>query len=383
MADTVEFLVVGAGVIGLSIARRLARMGREVLLVESGDRIGAETSSRNSEVIHAGLYYPPGSLKARLCVEGRKLLYDYCNHFSVPHRRLGKYIVAVTESELPRLRTIHDTAIENGVSDLAIRSRAEIERAEPAIACVGGLFSPSTGIVDSGALMLALEGEFESHGGMLALRTRFDCARLAANRKFLVSLATSEGQVELLCDDLINAAGHGAHKVAARVEGLPQSAIPPQYFAKGNYCTVSGRSPFQSLVYPVPVPGALGTHVTLDMQGAIRLGPDIEWVNRVDYSVAEDIAERFAESCRRYWPGIVERSLAPSYCGVRPKIHGPDEGFADFWIDIRRRVDAPGVVNLFGMESPGLTSSLAVADYVVESLRKSYSARETGPVPQQ
>jgi L-2-hydroxyglutarate oxidase LhgO len=374
MVDSVAFLVVGAGVIGLAIGRRLACEGHEVLVVESGERIGAETTSRNSEVIHAGLYYPPGSLKARLCVEGRKRLYAFCDQFGVPHKRLGKYVVAVTEAELPKLEAIHETATKNGVTDLIFMSRAEIEKAEPAISCVGGLYSPSTGIIDSGALMLALQGDFETNGGMLALRTRFIDARLTANRKFLVSLETADGPLELACDHLINAAGHGAHDVAANVQSLPPSAIPPRYLAKGNYCAVSGRSPFQSLVYPVPVPGALGTHVTLDMQGSIRLGPDIEWVDKLDYAVSEDIAERFAESCRRYWPGVVDRELTPSYCGVRPKIHGPNESAADFWIDVRQSDGAPGIVNLFGMESPGLTSSLAVADYVGARFRKAGAA---------
>jgi L-2-hydroxyglutarate oxidase LhgO len=368
MVDSVEFLVVGAGVIGLAIARRLACAGREVLVVENGERIGAETTSRNSEVIHAGLYYPPGSLKARFCVEGRKRLYAFCEEFGVPHKRLGKYVVAVTEAELPKLKTIHETAAKNGVSDLVFLSGAEIEKAEPAVACVGGLYSPSTGIVDSGALMLALQGDYEANGGLLALRTRFVDARLTANCKFLVSLDTADGSLELACSNLINAAGHGAHAVAARVEGVPSSAIPPRYLAKGNYCAVSGRSPFQSLVYPLPVPGALGAHVTLDMQGSVRLGPDIEWVDNLDYAVSEDIAEHFAESCRRYWPGVVDRELTPSYCGIRPKIHGPNESAADFWIDVRHGDGAPGLVNLFGIESPGLTSSLAIAAHVSAEL---------------
>jgi L-2-hydroxyglutarate oxidase LhgO len=364
VVDSVEILVVGAGVIGLATARRLACEGHEVLVVESGDRIGAGTTSRNSEVIHAGLYYPPGSLKARLCVEGRQRLYAFCEQFGVPHRRVGKHVVAVTEAELPKLQAIHETAAKNGVSDLVLMTRADMEKVEPAVSCVAALYSPSTGIVDSGALMLALQGDFESNGGTLVLRTRFVGARVTGERKFAVSLATTDGPLELVCSNLINAAGHGAYEVAAGVESVPPPVLPARYLAKGNYCAVSGRAPFQSLIYPVPVPGAVGTHVTLDLQGNIRLGPDIEWVDKLDYSVSQDVAERFAESCRRYWPGVVDRLLTPSYCGIRPKIHGPNESFADFWIDARRSNSAPGLVNLFGMESPGLTSSLAIANHI-------------------
>ena len=375
MVDSVEFLVVGAGVVGLAVARRLACDGREVLVVESGDRVGAETTSRNSEVIHAGLYYPPGTLKARFCVEGRQRLYAFCEQFGVPHKRIGKYVVAVTEAELPKLRAIYETAAQNGVSDLIWMTCTEMKEAEPAVSCVAGLFSPSTGIVDSGALTLAIRGDFEANGGMLALRTRFINARLTADRNFAVSLESGEGRLELLCANLVNAAGHGAHTVAATVKSASPPAIPPRYLAKGNYCAVSGRSPFQSLIYPVPVPGALGTHVTLDLQGNIRLGPDIEWVDRLSYAVSEDIAERFSESCRRYWPGVVDRRLTPSYCGIRPKIHGPSEGFADFWIDVVRNRDAAGLVNLFGIESPGLTSSLAIADHIASMFTNSTQTR--------
>jgi L-2-hydroxyglutarate oxidase LhgO len=367
MIDDVQTLVVGAGVVGLAIGRELARAGHEVLIVELADRVGSETSSRNSEVIHAGLYYPPGSLKARLCVEGRRLLYEFCAAFAVPHKRLGKHILATSPDEERRLQAIAETAKRNGVADLTWLTQGDIKKEEPELRCTAALFSPSTGIVDSGELMLALRGDFEAHNGALALRTGFLGAR-QEDERLVVSLAVDGGETALLaCRNLVNAAGHGAHAVARSLAGLPE-CLPPRFLAKGSYCSVSGKSPFQRLVYPVPVPGALGIHVTLDLQGALRLGPDITWVDRLDYSVADDIPARFFESCRRFWPGIDGRALAPSYCGIRPKIHGPDQNFADFRIDGVEIHGLRGLVNLFGIESPGLTSALAIARHVSELL---------------
>jgi L-2-hydroxyglutarate oxidase LhgO len=368
MVESVQTLVVGAGVIGLAIARQLAREGHEVLVVESADRIGLETSSRNSEVIHAGLYYRPGSLKAGLCVEGRRLLYAFCQEFHVPHREIGKYIVATTEAERGKLQEIARIAELNGVTDLVAMTGKEVEKEEPEVSCLAGLFSPSTGIIDSHALMLALLGDLEERGGTVALKTTLTGGRIEGDRRIFVSIAVEDGGVELRCDNLINAAGHGAHAVAAAVTGYPASLLPPRFLAKGNYCSVSGRSPFRRLIYPVPTPGALGTHVTLDLQGNMRLGPDIVWVDQVDYSVSEDIAAGFSESCRKFWPGVARRNLTPSYCGVRPKIHGADQSFADFRIDGPRLHGVAGFVNLFGIESPGLTSSLAIARYVSAQL---------------
>jgi L-2-hydroxyglutarate oxidase LhgO len=349
--ESIETIVIGAGVVGLATAWRSADQGQEVLVLESEGRIGSQTSSRNSEVIHAGLYYPPGSLKARLCVEGRGLLYEFCDSFHVPYRRIGKLVVATNEVERSKLAEIATIAERNGVADLSPMSRAEVQAEEPEVACIAALYSPSSGIVDSGAL-----------------NTRFVRARVGGRAGIIVSAATNQGVMELECRNLINAAGHGAHAVAAAFAGYPVSDLPPRFLAKGNYCAVSGRSPFRKLIYPVPVPGALGTHATVDLQGNVKLGPDIEWVDRFDYSVRDDIAPAFAASCRKFWPNIETRSLTPSYCGLRPKIHGPSESFADFRIDGPRRHGVPGLVNLFGIESPGLTSSLAIARYVAKML---------------
>jgi L-2-hydroxyglutarate oxidase LhgO len=364
MAESVETIVVGAGVVGLAIARRLAEQGQEVLVLESEARIGAQTSSRNSEVIHAGLYYPPGGLKARLCVEGRGLLYEFCESFHVPHRRIGKFVVATDEAERIKLAEIALIAQRNGVMDLVAMSGREVAAEEPEVSCLTALYSPSTGIVDTGALMLSLRGALESARGAVALNTKFVGARVAGEKRIEVSAGSADDVMELSCRNLVNAAGHGAHAVAAAFVGYPPGDLPPRFLAKGSYCSVSGRSPFRRLIYPVPVPGGFGTHVTLDLQGDLRLGPDITWVDQLEYSVPQDIAPAFAASCGKFWPGVASRTLTPSYCGVRPKIHGPGERVADFRIDGPRRHGVPGLVNLFGIESPGLTSSLAIARYV-------------------
>ena len=368
MAESVETIVVGAGVVGLAIAWRLAEQGQEVLVLESEARIGAQTSSRNSEVIHAGLYYPPGSLKARLCVEGRRLLYEFCENFHVPHRRIGKFVVATDEAERSKLAEIAQTAERNGVLDLVPMSGGEVAAEEPEVSCVAALYSPSTGAIDSGALMLSLQGALESARGAIALNTKFVGARLAGANRIDISAGSADDVMELSCRNLVNAAGHGAHAVATAFADYPVADLPPRFLAKGSYYSVSGRSPFRRLIYPVPVPGALGTHVTPDVQGAVRLGPNITWVDQLEYSVPQDIGPAFAASCRKFWPGVDSRTLTPSYCGVRPKIHGPGKGPADFRIDGPLRHGVPGLVNLFGIESPGLTSSLAIARYVAAML---------------
>jgi L-2-hydroxyglutarate oxidase LhgO len=369
MVESVDTLVVGAGVVGLAIARQLAREGHETLVMERGERIGAETSSRNSEVIHAGIYYPPGSLKARLCVEGRELLYNFCATFDVPHKRTGKFIVATSAAERAKLGEILTIGKKNGVNDLELMPGGQIARQEPEVSCIEAIFSPSTGIIDSGAFMLALLGDLEAHGGAMALKTEFLRARIDTQLGCIFAFAASEGaEFELACRNMINAAGHGAHAVAARIGGFPGSTLPPRFLAKGSYCSVSGRSPFRRLIYPVPVPGALGIHVTLDMNGGLRLGPDITWTDAVDYSVADDIGAIFKDSCRKFWPGVQDRDVTPSYCGIRPKIHGPAEGFADFRIDGPATHGVRGLINLFGIESPGLTSSLAIARAASQAL---------------
>ena len=364
MTESIETLVVGAGVVGLAIARTLARAGHEVMIVDTAADIGTETSSRNSEVVHAGIYYPAGTLKAELCVEGRRLLYEFCRDWGVDARAIGKLIVATTEAEISKLMALRDAAIRNGVKDLAWLSEKETARIEPEVSCKAALLSPSTGIVDAHGLMRALLGDAEAHGAMLALRTRFLSAT-GAGTGFDARFAESSGETFVLnCRNIVNSAGHGAHAAATAIAGVDAARLPPRFLAKGNYCSVSGRSPFSHLIYPIPVPGALGTHVTLDLAGRVRLGPDIEWVDELDYSVSDAIVPRFAEACQQFWPGVKDRGIGPSYCGIRPKVHGPETGFADFVIDGPRHHGVAGLVNLFGIESPGLTSSLAIGRLV-------------------
>jgi L-2-hydroxyglutarate oxidase LhgO len=367
--ETVECVVVGAGVVGLAVARALALAGREVVVLEAEDAIGVHTSSRNSEVIHAGIYYPEGSLKARACVEGRRRLYAYCEERGLPHRRCGKLIVATSESQREELRAIRAKAHANGVTDVEEIPAAEALRMEPALHCVAALHSPSTGIVDSHALMLAYLGDAEAAGAMLALRSPLERAIFRGDAFEL----HVKGADPILALHLVNSAGLRAPSVARAIEGFPVSSIPPELYAKGNYYALTGRPPFSRLVYPVPEPGGLGVHVTLDLAGQARFGPDVEWIERIgsasDYAVDPRRAERFYAAIRRYWPSLPDGALAPGYAGIRPKISGPKEPAADFLLQGPPEHGLPGLVNLFGIESPGLTASLALADTVVESLQ--------------
>lgn len=368
MSDTIDTLVIGAGVIGLAIGRTLSRQGSEVMFVEAGNAIGMETSSRNSEVIHAGIYYPAGSLKTKLCVEGRQLLYEFCREFGVAAHAIGKLIVATTEAEVVKLNALQAAAQRNGVMDLQWLTANNVRDLEPAVSCHAALLSPSTGVIDSHGFMQALLGDAEAHGAAIALKTRFISARRIAER-FEVVFAEGSGETFAInCRAIVNSAGHGAHAVASAIEGISAADLPPRFLAKGNYCSVSGSSPFKHLIYPIPIPGALGTHVTLDLDGRVRLGPNIEWVEELDYRVNQSIASQFAEACVPFWPGIKDRDLSPSYCGIRPKVHGPGINFADFVIAGPRQHGVKGLVNLFGIESPGLTSSLAIGRVVAELL---------------
>jgi L-2-hydroxyglutarate oxidase LhgO len=362
--DKVECVVIGAGVIGLAVARRLAQAGREVIVLEAAEGIGTVTSSRNSEVIHAGIYYPAGSLMARMCVSGKRALYEYCRHHGVPHRNCGKLIVAMTAKETLKLQSIRDRAEANGVLDLQILSGDDARALEPALNCDAALLSPSTGIIDSHAYMLALRGDAEACGAAYAFHTPLLRARAAAGRIELD--AGGDAPMTLECRLLVNAAGLGAPAVARSIGGMPTDLIPPAYLAKGNYFSCSARAPFSRLIYPVPEPGGLGVHLTLDMAGQARFGPDVEWVDTIDYAVDPARAERFYPAIRRYWPTLPDGALMPSYSGIRPKIVPPAAAAQDFLIQGPRDHGVAGLINLFGIESPGLTSSLAIADYVGE-----------------
>ena len=362
----VECVVVGAGVVGLAVARALARAGREVLVLEKERWIGSETSSRNSEVIHAGLHYPKDSAKARFCVAGRDLLYDYCAERGVAHQRLGKLTVACRDEEIPILEGVWGKAEANGVDDLEWVGGNEARALEPELACVRAFLSPSTGIVDSHALMLAYQAELEAAGGMVALRAPVIGGRVTGTG-FSLDVGGAEATI-LDCRVLINSGGVHAPALARRIAGVPAVSIPRDYFCRGVYFTLSGRAPFRHLVYPVPEPGGLGVHLTLDLAGQARFGPDVEWIDGIDYTVDPRRGDRFYAAIRSYWPGLKDGALQPGYAGIRPKISGPAEPAADFVVQGPGDHGLPGLINLYGIESPGLTASLAIAAHVVALL---------------
>ena len=362
--DRVECVVVGAGVVGLATARALALTGREVLVLEAADAIGTGTSSRNSEVIHAGIYYPHGSLKARLCVAGRQALYRYCEARGIAHRRCGKLIVAAGDAQVAQLQGIVERAARNGVP-LRLLTRAEARMLEPALECSAAVLSPDTGIIDSHALMLTLQGDLEHASGLVALNTALERVTCRADG-FL--LRTQDG-TELLAGELVNSAGLSAPQLAARIDGLAAAHVPSTYWCKGNYFVLAGRSPFSRLIYPVPEAAGLGVHLTLDLGGQAKFGPDVQWVPRPD-DLQVDAARgaAFYAEVRRYWPALPDDALQPGYAGMRPKLQGPGEPAGDFVIEGPAVHGVRGLVNLFGIESPGLTSALAIGEHVVELL---------------
>ena len=362
VSERIGCAVIGAGVVGLAVARELALSGREVIVIEAEEAIGTHTSSRNSEVIHAGIYYPKGSLKAQLCVEGKRLLYDYCAGHGIAHQNTGKLIVACDKTELDAVGGYIDKARANGVDDLRWLTRAEIDAMEPAVRCVGAVFSPSTGIVDSHALMLALQGDAENAGAMTVFRSRVAGGRVGGNGIEL-DVAGAE-PMRLACGEVVNCGGLYATHVARSIEGVPQDKVPPAFFAKAHYYTLSGKSPFRHLVYPVAHAAFLGVHVTLDLGGQARFGPDLDWVEGVNYDFDPSREPLFYQAIRRYYPALEDGQLQPGYTGIRPKISGPEEPAADFRIDGPSVHGVPGLVNLFGIESPGLTASLAIARHV-------------------
>jgi L-2-hydroxyglutarate oxidase LhgO len=364
--EHVDCAVIGAGVIGLAVARTLARRRRQVVVLEAAEAIGTVTSSRNSEVVHAGLYYPAGSLKATLCVRGRNLLERYLQDHGVDHHRCGKLVVACDANEVADLRALREKAAANGVDDLRWLSAAEANALEPQLRCVAALLSPSTGILDSHGYMLSLLGEAEDHGAALALRSPVTGGAVGDNG-ILLTVGGSATTI-LACRQVVNCAGLAAQRVAASIRGVPPESIPRLYYAKGNYFSLSGRAPFRRLIYPVPGPASLGTHYTLDFGGQGRFGPDVEWVERIDYDVDPARAENFYAAIRKYWPDLREGCLHPSYAGIRPKLQAPGEPARDFVIQGPEVHGVAGLVNLYGIESPGLTASLAMADAVAERL---------------
>jgi L-2-hydroxyglutarate oxidase LhgO len=364
--ERVDAIVIGAGVVGLAVTRALALAGREVIVLEGADAIGTETSSRNSEVIHAGIYYPVGSLKARLCVAGRQALYRYCDEHGVPHRRCGKLLVATHERQIPKLAAIKQQANANGVTDLAPLTVAQASALEPELRCVAAYLSPSTGVIDSHAFMLALQGDAESRGAMIAFRSP---VRGGALRDGGIELDVGGATpLRILARSVVNCAGLHAQKLAAALAGFPAAHVPPTYYAKGNYYSLTGKSPFSRLVYPMPNEAGLGVHITIDLGGQARFGPDVEWIDRIDYDVDPRRAESFYGAIREYWPGLKDGQLAPGYSGIRPKLVGPNAPAADFVISGPRDHGVSGLVNLFGIESPGLTAALAIGDYVRDLL---------------
>lgn len=367
--DTVDAVVIGAGVVGLAVARALALAGQEVMVLEAENAIGTGTSSRNSEVIHAGIYYPAGSLKAQLCVRGKALLYAYCAERGLGHQRCGKLIVATSIEQVAQLSQIQAKALANGVDDLVLLSQAQAQAMEPALQCEAALHSPSTGIVDSHALMLSYLGDVENAGGLLALNASVQELRLHQGPAAHPHVLVMQDGTELACRNVVNSAGLSAPDLTHRMQGLALPFQAQAFYAKGNYFTLAGRSPFNRLIYPVPEAAGLGVHLTLDLGGQAKFGPDVQWVDSPhDLQVDPARGDAFYAEVRKYWPALPDGALQAGYAGIRPKISGPQEATADFVIQGPGLHGVPGLVNLLGIESPGLTSSLAMAQRVCAEL---------------
>jgi len=361
-----QVMVIGAGVVGLAIAREAALAGHDVIVVEAADAIGTGTSSRNSEVIHAGLYYPTGSKRALHCPRGRRMLYAYCDSHGVPYRKLGKLFIVTKEMDVPKLEAIHTQSLANGVENVTMLDAEDAKRMEPSLFCVAAFHSAETGIIDSHRFMLALQGDLEDRGGAVAFNTPVErIARDGAGWR--VDFGGAEPG-SLTVDAVVNSAGHGAHRLAHATEGFPVERIPRLVLAKGNYFGFAGRAPFSRLIYPAPVPGGLGIHITLDLAGRMRFGPDVEWIETMNFDVDPRRGETFYAAIRTYWPGLPDNSLFPDYAGIRPKLTGPGEPAADFVVNGPAEHGLPRLVQLFGIESPGLTSALSLAEEVVGKL---------------
>ena len=366
MTESVDCIVIGAGVVGLAVARVLAQSGREVIILESADMIGTETSSRNSEVIHAGIYYPVGSLKAQFCIDGKNALYRYCAEHGVPHRRCGKIIVATAEDQVPAMHEIKKRAAVCGVTDLEFLTAEDATALEPELFCHAALYSPSTGIIDTHTLMLEFLGDTEAAGGMIAYLSPVESG--VVTDEGIVLNVGGEAPMRLLCRTVINSAGIHAPHIAGLIEGMPADKVPTTYLTKGNYYSLTGKTPFSRLVYPAPTTQFLGVHITIDIGGQARFGPDVEHVDTIDYDVDPRRSDGFYEAVRRYWPGLKDGALQPAYSGIRPRISPPGKPVPDFLVQGPNDHGVSGLVNLLGIESPGLTSSMAIADRVVEVL---------------
>jgi L-2-hydroxyglutarate oxidase LhgO len=360
--ETLDCAIIGAGVVGLAIARQLALAGRDVIILEAEDAFGTHTSARNSEVIHSGIYYPSDSMKAKLCVAGRKALYPYCAEHQVKHQRIGKVIVACDDSEVKGLMKYKAQAEANGVDDLRLLTPAELLEMEPNVRCVAGFLSPSTGIIDSHGLMLSYLGEAQERGAMLALESPVLGGRVEAEG--IVLEVGGKEPMTVKCKTVIISAGLKAPEVARSIQGIPASTIPPTYYAIGHYYTLTTKSPFNRLIYPVARPDWLGVHVTLDLGGRCKFGPDFEWTERIDYTFDETREASFYKAIRHYFPGLQDGTLQPGYTGIRPRITGPGEPAQDFTFHGEAKHGIKGLVALYGIESPGLTSSLAIAAHV-------------------
>lgn len=367
MKTGAECVVIGAGVVGLAVARALALTGREVIVLEANRRIGEETSARNNEVIHAGFLYPAGTLKAMLCRPGRDMLYEYCASRGIPHRRLPKLMPAIAESEVAALHKLVEQGRAAGVDDLAVLDTPEATALEPAMRCHGMLISPSTGIVDSHMLMLALQGDLETHGGVVALGSAVVAGRIGDGGCELQVVADG-ARTQVACDVLINAAGLGAETIARQLEGYPQTLVPKVHFAKGEFQSCSGRVPFRHLVVPLGDTLAQGGALTLDLAGATKFGPDLSFVETRDYAMAANKSETFATAVRRYWPEMAADRLSAGYAGIRPRITGPGEPPGDWQIDGPERHGVAGLVHMFGVDTPGLTACLSLADHVIHQI---------------
>jgi L-2-hydroxyglutarate oxidase LhgO len=367
VTESVDCVVIGAGVVGLACARAMALRGREVIVLEQAEAIGTETSARHSEVIHAGIYYEPGSLKAKFCVEGKIKMYRFMDERGIPYKPLGKLIVATSEDQIQALQQIKERAEKNGVMDLEFLSHNEVVAREPELRCITALWSPSTGVADSHSYMLGLQGDAEEHGAMIAFHAAVEKGEVIEDG--IILEVGGEGAMTLKAKTVINAAGLHTQKLTHEIEGFPKDQIPPWHYCKGNYYSLSGcKAPFSSLIYPAPEQAGLGVHLTLDLAGQARFGPDVEWIDEIDYDVDPGRSDSFYAAVRKYWPGLPDDSLQPGYSGIRPKIQAPGEPATDYVIHGPKEHGVPGLINLYAIESPGMTSSLAIADYVADMI---------------